>query len=72
MTTDTIERQQQQLQQVRALLDRRQAAEALATSPRRLDDLRRAGVVKAVLDGREWKYRPADLMSYAASLPTSA
>lgn len=71
MTTDTIERQQQ-LQQVRALLDRRQAAEALATSPRRVDDLRRAGLLVAVLDGREWKYRPEDLMDYAAALPTSA
>lgn len=57
---------------IRVLLDRRHAAEALATSPRRVDDLRRAGVLTAVQDGREWKFRPTDLEAYAASLATSA
>lgn len=48
------------------------AAEYLDTSPRRVDELRKAGVLPSVRDGREWKFRIADLDAYIESLPTSA
>lgn len=61
----------EQRQQMRVLLDAKQAADALATSPRRVTELRRAGLIRAVLDGRQYKYRPEDLATYAAALPAT-
>jgi hypothetical protein len=54
------------------LFSRDGAATYLATSPRRVDELRRAGRLLAVLDGREWKFTAADLDMYIAGLKTSA
>ena len=54
------------------LYDKSSAAEVLSTSERRVDELRRAGKLLAVQDGREWKYRADDLQAYADSLITSA
>ncbi|WP_234820680.1 helix-turn-helix domain-containing protein [Mycolicibacterium goodii] len=56
----------------RMLYDRDGAAEQLSTSPRRIDELRRAGILLAVKDGREWKYTAQDLQRYVDSLKTSA
>ena len=53
----------------RGLLNREGAAEYLSTSAYRVDGLRRAGTIPAVQDGREWKFRPADLDAYIDSLP---
>jgi excisionase family DNA binding protein len=53
----------------RLLYDKAAAAEMLSTSERRIDELRRAGHLTAVRDGREYKYRVADLEDYVASLP---
>jgi hypothetical protein len=39
---------------------------------RRLDDLRRAGAIRAVRDGNRWKYTTAALDEYVDSLPTNA
>lgn len=55
---------------MKLLLDRAAAAEALSTSERRIDELRRAGVLFAVQDGREYKYRVQDLQVYVDSLQT--
>ncbi|MFN3007397.1 helix-turn-helix domain-containing protein [Mycolicibacterium wolinskyi] len=55
----------------RLLYDRDGAAEQLSTSPRRLDELRRSGLLIAVKDGREWKYTAEDLQRYVDSLKTS-
>lgn len=55
----------------RVLYDRDGAAEQLSTSARRVDDLRRARLLLAVRDGREWKYTAAELRRYAESLPSS-
>lgn len=52
--------------------DRVFAADYLDTSPRRVDELRKAGILPAVRDGRRWKFRRSDLDAYVASLPTSA
>lgn len=57
---------------VRGLFDRDQAAEFLSTSARRVDELRRAGVLRAVRDGREFKFTSSALAAYIASLPVSA
>ena len=54
------------------LLDRDGAAAYLATSARRIDELRRSGRLLATLDGREWKYTTADLDAYISGLKTSA
>lgn len=54
------------------LLSKEGAATYLATSTRRVDELRRAGQLLAVLDGREFKYLAADLDTYIAGLKTSA
>jgi|GEM_PF-7017493 excisionase family DNA binding protein len=54
------------------LKDKFGAAEYLATSPRRVDELRRAGKLLAVADGRTYKYAVTDLDEYIQSLPTSA
>ena len=50
------------------LLDREGAAAYLSTSPCRIDELRRSGRLLAVLDGRIFKYLPADLDLYISSL----
>lgn len=54
------------------LLDRDGAARYLATSARRIDELRRGGRLLAVKDGVAWRYTIADLDAYIAKLPTSA
>lgn len=56
----------------RGLFDRAQAAEFLSTSARRVDELRRAGVLRAVRDGREWKFTCSALAQYIDGLPVSA
>lgn len=56
----------------RILYDKTAAAEALSTSERRIDELRRAGILIAVQDGRERKYLHSELERYANSLPTSS
>jgi excisionase family DNA binding protein len=53
------------------ILDKGAAAAYLATSTRRVDELRRAGRLLAVLDGREFKFKVADLDDYIESLPLS-
>lgn len=53
----------------RGLYDRAAAAEYLSTSAYRVDGLRRAGTLPAVQDGREWKFRRADLDGYIDGLP---
>lgn len=55
---------------IKGLFDKFGAGEYLSTSERRVDELRRAGLLTAVQDGREYKYRLADLEDYIASLPT--
>lgn len=52
----------------RLLYDKSGAAELLSTSERRIDELRRAGVLVAVEDGRELKYTPEELQRYVNSL----
>lgn len=56
----------------RGLWDREQAAEFLSTSARRVDELRRAGVLRAVRDGREFKFTSVALAEYIDGLPASA
>lgn len=56
----------------RGLFDRDRAAEFLSTSARRVDELRRAGVLRAVRDGREFKFTSAALAEYIDGLPVSA
>lgn len=56
----------------RLLYDKASAAEALSTSERRVDELRRAGLLVAVQDGREFKYTVAELQRYVDSLDASA
>jgi excisionase family DNA binding protein len=53
----------------RLLYDKAAAAQALSTSERRIDELRRSGELTAVQDGREYKYRMSDLEDYVAGLP---
>lgn len=55
----------------KGLFDKDAAAEFLSTSDRRVDDLRRAGLLTAVQDGREYKYRLADLEAYIEGLPVA-
>ncbi|UXA12394.1 helix-turn-helix domain-containing protein [Mycobacterium sp. SMC-8] len=57
-------------QPTRMLYDRRSAAETLSTSERRIDELRRAGKLPSVRDGRQYKYRHDDLQRYVDSLAT--
>ncbi|AVJ50252.1 excise [Mycobacterium phage Mendokysei] len=54
----------------RLIYDEESAAELLSTTPRRLAELRRAGEIVAVRDGRAYKYRADDLQAYVNSLPT--
>ena len=51
------------------LFDKFGAAEYLSTSERRVDELRRAGDLAAVRDGREYKYNREDLDAYRLALP---
>jgi len=55
----------------KGLFNKDSAADYLSTSARRVDELRRAGILIARLDGREWKYSRQDLDDYIDSLPTS-
>ena len=57
---------------MKILYDKSGAAEILSMSEDRVDRLRRAGKLIAVLDGREYKYRADDLQRYADSLQVSA
>ena len=50
------------------LFDKAAAAEALSTSERRIDELRRSGELNAVQDGREYKFTAAELQRYVDSL----
>lgn len=52
----------------RLLYDKTAAAEMLSTSERRIDELRRAGTLTAVADGREFKFTAVELQRYADSL----
>ncbi len=54
----------------RLLYDAEGAAELLSTTKTRVDDLRRAGKLTAVQDGRQFKYSRDDLQSYVDGLPT--
>jgi hypothetical protein len=56
----------------RILYDKAAAAEQLSTSPRRVDELRRAGQLIAVVDGGQYKYTATDLQRYVDGLKTSA
>ena len=54
----------------RILYDAESAATALSIKSKdRVDELRRSGDLVAVKDGREYKYRLADLQAYADALP---
>lgn len=52
----------------RLLYDAESAAELLSTTPRRIHELRRAGQLGAVKDGRMLKFRHEDLQNYADRL----
>jgi excisionase family DNA binding protein len=52
------------------LRTRAEAARYLNTSPRRLDELIRAGAIVAVRDGRNVKITQAELERYIADLPS--
>lgn len=54
---------------MKGLYDKDGAADYLSTSTRRIDELRRAGALTAVQDGREFKYRRTDLDEYCGALP---
>lgn len=54
----------------KGLFDKDGAAEYLSTSTRRVDELRRAGELEAVQDGREYKYNVEALDTYRLGLPT--
>lgn len=54
---------------MKGLYDKQSAADYLSTSERRVDELRRSGELVAVQDGREFKYRRADLDEYCGALP---
>jgi excisionase family DNA binding protein len=51
------------------LYDADGAAELLSTTPLRISELRRAGKLAAVLDGKKYKFTADELQRYAASLP---
>jgi len=57
-------------EQERLLYDAVAAAVLLSTTPRRISELRRAGELIAVQDGRTYKFRRDDLEHYVASLRT--
>jgi hypothetical protein len=51
------------------LYDAEGAAEVLSTTPKRISELRRAGVLGAVLDGKKYKFTADELQRYAQQLP---
>lgn len=51
------------------LYDAPGAAEMLSTSTRRIHELRRAGVLAAVRDGRVFKFTAEELRRYIDTLP---
>lgn len=51
------------------LYDAEGAAELLSTTPKRISELRRAGVLGAVLDGKKYKFTADELQRYAEQLP---
>lgn len=53
----------------RLLYDAEGAAELLSTTPKRISELRRAGVLGAVLDGKKYKFTADELQRYAERLP---
>ena len=54
----------------RLLYDAEGAAELLSTTKTRVHDLRRAGALVAVQDGRQFKFRLDDLQAYIDQLAT--
>ena len=52
----------------RLLHNKTSAAEMLSTSERRIDELRRAGLLCAVIDGREFKFTAEELQRYVDGL----
>lgn len=52
----------------RLLYDAEAAAEMLSTTPKRVSELRRAGVLVAVKDGKKFKFRGDDLQAYVDRL----
>ena len=54
----------------RKLYDHAGAAEVLSTSERRIHELRRAGLLHAVQDGRSFKFTDEALQNYIDSLPS--
>lgn len=53
----------------RLLYNKTAAAEQLSCSERRIDELRRAGKLLAVEEGRELKFTADELARYVESLP---
>lgn len=56
---------------MKLLYDKSGAAEMLSMTEDRVDRMRRAGLLTAVLDGREHKYTLEALQEYVNKLPTS-
>lgn len=54
----------------RLLYDADGAAVLLSTTPKRVSELRRAGELPAVKDGKKFKFRRDDLLAYVDRLPT--
>lgn len=53
----------------RLLYDAEAAAELLSTTPLRISELRRAGKLAAVLDGKKYKFTADELQRYVDTLP---
>jgi hypothetical protein len=51
------------------LYDAAGAAELLSTTPKRISELRRAGKLGAVLDGKKYKFTAGELQRYIGQLP---
>ncbi|OCB57674.1 hypothetical protein A5677_17065 [Mycobacterium malmoense] len=51
------------------LYDTPSAAKLLDTTERRIHELRRAGVLAAVMDGRKYKFTADELQRYVERLP---
>ncbi len=51
------------------LYDAAAAAELLSTTPLRISELRRAGKLGAVLDGKKYKFTADELQRYINQLP---
>lgn len=52
------------------LYDTATAADLLSKTERQIHELRRAGLLGAVLDGRKYKFTHDELQRYANSLPS--